>query len=171
MVQRDRRAAIALIRDLPFDNSQANLSTLRGSPAQDCAAGASGASALLVRGAIAQAMFQRDFRGAFGGEPRTGVQPVNMQLPIEAAPGGVETYRWADCVVRNEPIGTEQLLRSYIGSGEEAAAISRLQPYMSACMADGAQLTVRLIDLRSLFAQGAYNGSYRYWTGQLRVTR
>lgn len=174
MVQHDRRAAIALFRGLPLDNSQADLSALGRSRAQDCAGGVAGASAMMVRGAIAQALFVRDFRGAIGNDPRRGDPPADLGLADAVAVGGppaTEPYRWADCVVRNDPLSTERLLSSAIGSSFEAAAISGLRPYMSACMAMGAQISVRQSEMRSLFAQGAYHSSYRYWTGQLRNTR
>jgi hypothetical protein len=174
LVQRDRRAAIALFRGLPLDRSAADLSALAAGPARDCAGGASGASSMMVRGAIAQALFVRDFRGTMGHEPRPGLDPVDLGLDAAIAVGGppaTEPYRWADCVVRNDPAATERLLRTDIGSPQEAAAVSGLQPYMSACMAMGAQISVRQSEMRSLFAQGAYHNSYRYWSGQLRDAR
>lgn len=169
MVDRDRRAAVGLIRALPLDGSVADLSALRGSGASACAGAAEGASALLVRGAVAQALFLRDFR-AFGREPRAASILVNLDLPVESSPGGarsVELYRWADCVVRNDSAGTQRLLTSVVGSADEAAAVAGLQAYMSACMRAGSELQVRASEVRSVFAQSAYHTMYRYWTGQL----
>ena len=169
MVSLDRRAAVVLIQALPLDGQAADLSALRGSAASGCAGGAKGASAMLVRGAIAQALFLRDFR-AFGREPRVESGLVNLNLPVEPSAGGarsVELYRWADCVVRNDTAGTQRLLISTIGSGEESAAIAVLQAYMAACMRAGSQLEVRSSEVRSVFAQSAYHAMYRYWTGQL----
>jgi hypothetical protein len=168
MVAGDRRAAVALVRALPLDGQVADLSALRGSAA-DCAGPAQGASAMLVRGAIAQALFFRDFR-VFGREPRTETGLIDLGLPTESSPGGtrsVELYRWADCVVRNDGAGTQRLLVSAVGSGEENAAIAGLQTYMSACMRGGPQLQVRASEVRSVFAQSAYHAMYRYWTGRL----
>lgn len=169
MVDRDRRAAAMLIRALPLDGGVADLSALQGSRAGGCAGAAQGASAMLVRGAIAQALFLRDFR-SFGREPSMQIALVNLDLPVESSPGGtrsVELYRWADCVVRNDAAGTQRFLLSTIGSGEEDAAIAALQTYMSACMRAGSQLEVRASEVRSVFAQSAYHAMYRYWTGQL----
>ena len=164
MVQRDRRAAINLILTLPSDNSPANLSSLGSA-----CAGAEGATAMLVRGAIAQALFLRDFR-VFGREPRIEVTLVNLDLPVESSSSGsrsVELYRWGDCVVRNDGTGTQRLLLSAVSSADESAAIAGLQTYMAACMRSGTQLEVRASELRSVFAQSAYHAMYRYWTGQL----
>lgn len=169
MVRRDRRAAAALIRALPLDGGAADLSALRRSGARDCAAAAEGASTMLLRGAIAQALFLRDFR-YFGREPQMSVEIVDLNLPIESSPSGprtVELFRWADCVVRNDSDATQRLLRSAVGSADEAAALAALQTYMSACMRAGTRLTVRSSEVRSLFAQSAYFTMYRYWTGQL----
>lgn len=164
MVQRNRRAAINLMLLLPSDNSIADLSSFGGG-----CAGAEGASAMVVRGAIAQALFLRDFR-VFGREARQEVALVNLNLPIESSVSGSrsnELYRWGDCVVRNDGAGTQRLLASAVGSADQAAAIAGLQTYMEACMLGGTQLEVRASELRSVFAQSAYHVMYRYWTGQL----
>jgi hypothetical protein len=164
MVQRDRRAAVTLILSLPSDNSIANLAPFRGA-----CAGAEGASAMLVRGAIAQALFLRDFR-VFGREARAEVVLVNLGLPVESSVSGSrsnELYRWGDCVVRNDGAGLQRLLVSAVGSADESAAIAGLQTYMAACMRSGTQLEVRASELRSVLAQSAYHAMYRYSTGQL----
>lgn len=173
MVDRDRRAAAALILSLPLDGSAADLSALGRSGARDCVSGAQGASAMLVRGAIAQALFLKDFRG-FGREPRMETVLIDLNLPTETSLSGsrsVELYRWGDCVVRNDPPGTQALLESAVGSSEEMAAIAGLQTYMSACMRAGSQLQVRASEVRSVFAQSAYHAMYRYWSGELEPGR
>lgn len=172
IVGQDRAAAAALMRRLPLDDSAADLSPLQRSRARACAAGAAGASANMVRGAIAQELFLRDFR-SFGGEPRYPDRLVDLDLPVQgiSAPGGSgagDLYRWADCVVRNDPANVERLLRSPVGSTDEAGAIAAVQPYMSACFAAGAQVAMRASQIRGLFAQGAYFSMYRIWTGQLQ---
>lgn len=173
MVERDRRAAAALIQALPLDGGVADLSALTRSGARGCVAGAQGASVMVVRGAIAQALFLRDFR-TFGREPRTEIALVDLNLPVESSLSGtrgVELYRWADCVVRNDAAGTQRLLLSIVGSPEEASSIAGLQTYMSACMRAGSQLQVRASEVRSVFAQSAYHVMYRYWSGQLEGRR
>ena len=174
IVQQDRRSAVALMATLPLDDSRADLSRLRGRAAA-CAAPLAGAPSMQVRGAIAQALFLRDFRG-FAREPRDEWNIINLNLPVEATSGDprdrtTELYRWADCVVRNDAAGTDRLLRTGVGSAEESAAIAGLQDYMSRCMPAGAQLTVRPWEVRSVFAQSAYHTLYRYWRGQLRTAR
>lgn len=168
IVREDRDAAVALIRSLPLDGDAADLTMLRGDAA-DCVRGTDSAGVMAVRGAIAQALFFRDFH-RFGMQPQFGRRLANLNLPVESSTTtepAVDLYRWSDCVVRNDTVGTERLLRSTVGSGEEGAALEGLRNFMSACIADGAEIRVRNADVRSLFAQSAYNTMYRYWTGQL----
>jgi hypothetical protein len=174
IVDHDRNAANRLMAALPLDDSDADLSSLRGQAAA-CATRLAGAPAMQVRGALAQAMFMRDF-GSIRREvdPRHGF--INLNLPVQATFGGAhdrttQLYRWGDCVSRNDSIGTERLLRTEAGSPEEAAAVEGLRNYMAACMPNGVQLDVRLWELRSVMAQTAYHTLYRYWTGQLNATR
>jgi hypothetical protein len=173
LVRQDRRSAVALMASLPLDDSQADLSGV-GRAGAGCVRQLAGASSMLVRGAIAQALYLRDFRG-LSREPRDDRQIVNLNLPVEmfGAPRDRTTqlYRWADCVVRNDNAGTERLLHSAIGSPEESAAIAGLQTYMSSCMPTGERLAVRASEVRSLFAQSGYHALYRYWTGQLEGAR
>ncbi|HEV2817508.1 MAG TPA: hypothetical protein VGW40_09860 [Allosphingosinicella sp.] len=172
IVAHDRGAANRLMARLPLDETEADLSGLRGEAAV-CAARLAGAPSMQVRGALAQAMFMRDFgtirRDA---DPRRGF--INLNLPVQSSPAGtraIELYRWADCVARNDSASTERLLRTEAGSAEEATAIEGLRNYMAACMPAGMQLEIRLWELRSVIAQSAYHTVYRYWTGQLEAAR
>ena len=99
IVQQDRGAAQALMRTLPLDDSAAEIDALRG-PAQQCLEGAAGATGIDLRGAIAQALYLRDFRGRELRPVRAG-NLVSFELPVQASPRvprTVELYRWADCV-------------------------------------------------------------------------
>lgn len=174
IVDRDRGAANMLMGRLPLDESVADLSGLNAR-ATACAARLAGAPAMQVRGALAQAMFMRDF-GSIRREvdPRHGF--INLNLPVLANYGTArdrttQLYGWGDCVARNDALGTERLLRTEAGSPDEAAAVEGLRNYMAACMPTGVQLDVRLWELRSVMAQTAYHTLYRYWTGQLNATR
>jgi hypothetical protein len=159
---------------LPLDDSDTDLSGLTGRAAA-CATSLDGAPAMQVRGALAQAMFLRDFRTVRREvNPRRGF--INLNLPVQTTPGTendrtMQLYRWADCVARNDSRSTERLLRTEAASPEEAAAIEGLRNYMAACMPAGTQLDIRLWELRSVIAQSAYHTVYRYWTGQLEAAR
>ncbi len=169
LVVTDRGTAVGLLGSLPMEEGDADLSQLPERVARRCAQGLGTVASLHLRGAIAQALFFRDF-GGFGEEPRRSAPLVNLNLPAQSSPPGngmTELYRWADCVVRNDIAHTERLLTSTVGSNQEAAAIEGLRAFMSACAPAGQQLSVRPSDLRSLVAQSAYASMYRYWTRQL----
>lgn len=172
IVTRDRYAAVELLRSLPIDGDVADLSGL-SSTARRCAGSLTAADPLHLRGAIAQALFFRDF-GGFGMEPRRSAPLVNLSLPTQDTPGetrSVQLYQWADCVVRNDAGRTERLLASSVGSRAEAAAIEGLRDYMAACAPSSARFAVQPSELRSLLAQSAYHSMYRYWTDQLAPVR
>jgi hypothetical protein len=172
IVRADRNAAIALMRVLPLDADVADLSSLRGRAAA-CVDGIDDATALLVRGAVAQALFFRDFHRMLM-DPHVMLRMANLDLPVESSPPGtriVELYRWSDCVVRNDIPGTERLLRSEIGSEAETAAFEGLRNFMAACMPTGSQLSMQRWEVRSLLAQSAYHTNYRWITGQLQPNR
>lgn len=169
MVQRDRHAAVSLLGSLPIDSSPATLSGVPSALAERCGRGLTSVTSLHLRGAIAQALFLRDF-GSFGVEPRRSTPMVNLALPVQDSQSGdraVELYRWADCLVRNDAIHVERLLASSIGSRTESAMIEAMGDYMAACAPAGAQLAVQPGELRSVLAQSAYQSMYRYWTGRL----
>ena len=172
IVARDRGTAVNLLQTVPIDGDVADLSRVSGAAA-NCLDGLSSAEPLHLRGAIAQAMFFRDF-GGFGLEPRRSAPLVNIAIPTQDSPGTTRSerlYSWADCVVRNDATRTETLLESDIGSRAEGAAVERLRSFMAACAGEGSQITVQPAELRSLLAQSAYNSMYRYWTDQLRPVR
>lgn len=173
MVDRERHTAVGFLRAVPVDSEDADLSLLPDSLVERCASGLGSAKALHMRGAIAQALFMRDF-GGFGLEPRRSAPLVNLDLPVQDSPEGsvrTELYRWSDCVVRNDAHHTERLLQSSVGSRGEAAAIEGLRDFMAACAPAGSQLSVLPIEVRSLLAQSAYHSMYRYWTNQLDPVR
>lgn len=172
IVDNDRRTAVSYLQSLPIDEGEADLTLLPDSLTRRCARGLGAVDSLHVRGAIAQALFFRDF-GGFGIEPGRSVPLVNLNIPAQSSPpatGMAELYRWADCVVRNDIGHTERLLQSRVGSQSESAAIEGLRPYMQACAGEQS-LSVRPSDFRSLVAQSAYNSMYRYWTRQLDPVR
>ena len=173
LVQRDRSAAITFLQSVPVDSETADLSQLPPDLMGRCTPGLSRAKSILIRGAIAQALFFRDF-GGFGLEPARSVPLVNLQLPVEDSPEGslrVELYRWADCIVRNDADHSEKLMESRVGSPNEQRMFDLLRPYLQACAPAGTEFSVAPADLRGAIAQSAYHSMYRYWTRQLDPVR
>ncbi|WP_114950838.1 hypothetical protein [Sphingosinicella terrae] len=173
ILNEDRGEAVQLLRTLPLGDDEADLSPLADSPARTCVDAAAGTTAIMMRGALAQALFFRDFR-RFGRQPTRPERLVDLDLPVQDSAGGdypVDLYRWGDCVVRNDTRNTHALLTSQPGSSEETAALTTLQPFMAACHRGEGELTVRPSEARSVFAQAAYDIMYRYWSAELNARR
>jgi hypothetical protein len=172
-IARHRAAAAELLQILPIGGGVVGDEAQRIVASRGCDTSAlEGDAAILLRGAIAQELYLHDFR-EFGVEPRNRGAWINMALPVQADAdnsddANTRLYRWADCVVRNDTVRTERLFKTQPGSRQETQALQSMQPYMSACLDPDTQIAVASSELRSLFAQGAYHNSYRYWTGELR---
>lgn len=172
IVQHDRDAAVDLILALPLGRERSDASVLAANVGR-CGRAIGSVPAIHLRGAIAQALFFRDFRG-FGLQPSRSIPLVNLDLPVQdSAPGDTtnELYRLADCVVRNDGPHIEMLLATRPGSENEGRIMALLAPYLRACAPGDAELSLARSDLRSAIAQSAYQSMYRYWTRQLRSVR
>jgi hypothetical protein len=84
--------AVGFLQSVPVDSETADLSLLPQNIHQRCAEGVGSAKALLIRGAIAQALFFRDF-GGFGLEPSRAIPLVNLALPVQDSPEGIDPQR------------------------------------------------------------------------------
>ena len=172
LASRSREASAALLNVLPLGGGEIHPAQKEMINSVGCAGSSvPDDSAFLLRGGIAQALYNADFE-EFGVAPRNRPEWVNLRLPVEAEDtAGSKTdelYKWGDCVVRNDTQGVEALLRTPAGSRREAMTLGRMQPYMAACLSEGKSLAVAPYELRSLFAQAAYHSLYRYWSGELR---
>jgi hypothetical protein len=172
VVRSDRSVGVGLLQSLPL--SGPNL-TIPGtlSAAGQCAKAGGSVSPVALRGAIARALFLKDF-DRFMVEPKVANHLLaELKLPIDekaangADPQTVALYKFGDCVVRNEVMKIESLMRTPVGSGTEEKIFEYLAPMMAACQAKGTTIRVSPSTLRSLLAQSAYNVSWRYWKDQL----
>jgi hypothetical protein len=166
-----RSTAAGLMQSTPFDADLTEVASLP-EPARRCLSGATMVDVHHLRGAIAQALFFRDFE-TIGAEPRRSRALVSYDIPVQDSPAGsptVELFRLADCLVRNDSPHSEQLMSSPVGSTNQERAIQLLMPFMAACLGND-QLRVSSADLRSAVAQSAYHSMYRYWTRQIAPNR
>lgn len=103
--------------------------------------GKSRAEAILLRGAIFDALYRRDFGGAappasladvmpmrYGGKPSSDVVLATMLLGVFAV---------FDCAVRNDPRRAAAILAHPPESEQEAAAFAGLAPALSGCQPAG----------------------------------
>jgi len=165
VVRSDRMVGVGLLQSLPL--SGPNIALPGGlSAASKCAKAAGSVSPVALRGAIARALFLKDF-DRFMVEPQVAQHLlVDMQLPIdEKAAHGADAQTVA--LYKLGVMKIESLMRTPVGSGTEEKIFEYLAPMMAACQTKGTTIRVSPATLRSVLAQSAYNVSWRYWNDQL----
>jgi hypothetical protein len=168
VVKADRTAAVSLLGRLPLAGGEVEAGALPGK----CAGALPAGSALALRGAIANALFNSDIE-EFGMTPNRRISDLaDLDLPIESTasvdPRTASLYKLGDCVVRNEMERTANFLKSEPGSRLEMTFYDRMRPTMSACQTADARTAVNRGDLRSVLAQSYYSAASRYYKGQLK---
>ena len=170
VVEADRSAAITLFQRTPADSSMIDPRTAQTGGAVACGNNAAPMPAMQMRGAIAEALYYRDFREA-GMQPRRAAGDfATLNLPEGAAdPDGV--FAVSRCVARARFTVVDKLFAMPAGSRREHDFIVDLMPYFSACQPKGTQVSIRLGEIRALMAQSAYEGNVKYWANQTAAAR
>lgn len=105
------------------------------------------ASRLLLAGAIAERLIERDGR------------PLNIELAKAAARPAASTYSPTDsaamCVVRSVPDDVAKLFASDVASDGEKAAADAVQPVMARCL-NNPQVQISIDGLRAMLATAAF---------------
>lgn len=170
LVVADRGAALALFERLPLDSSMTDVDATRLGAGAKCVKGGLRASAMVMRGAVAEALYERDFREA-GLQPRRAIGDfARLGLPEGVADTG-GLFALGHCVARSAPFDVDKLFAAPPGSTREDNVIAALMPYFSACQPKGTEVALRRGQIRGLLAQSAYDVNVRYWTGQMRAAR
>ncbi|MBA3897574.1 MAG: hypothetical protein H0X36_10680 [Sphingomonadaceae bacterium] len=171
VVAADRGAALAALDSLPLDSSPSQLDAAQLRGAGKCAPAPVAGSAIMLRGAIVEALYKRDFV-EFGLHPhRVASDLAPVKIPERPAdPGG--KYALGACVSRSAPQLADALFATEPGSKREDNAMAPMLAYFTACQArfggGGAQTAMTRAEMRSVIAQGAYANSVRYWAGGMR---
>lgn len=176
-VTKDRAATAAAARKLPLNSDPATVDAASLHDAASCAKGAPvEAKSMMLRGAIAQALYRIDFRDA-GMEPRTPVRNfADLGWPAIGdkdphTDQGVALFKLADCIARNDVNNVDVLMRYPFGSDNAHKLLDKMQPYIQACFPKGATITVGRDTLHAAIAQGAYYASTRLWSGKLTAVK
>lgn len=167
-VQADRGAAQSTLDRLPFDSSQQRVEPASLGKGAKCATAPLAASSIVLRGAIVEALYERDF-GEFGMQPHRATGDF-ARLPVlegDADTGG--KFALAMCVARSNPVYTDKLLAAPVASTREDNVMAQLIPYFSACRAKGTDIKLTRREMRALIAHGAYATSVRYWNGEMHA--
>lgn len=172
-VAKDHDSAAATVRRLSLTGDEATVQPgWLGGGAECVKSGALVGPSVVLRGALAQALYFRDFK-EFGMRPRMapalladmGLPPVNDG--VDTSKPDVALARFGDCLARNVPEDTDKLLQSPVDSPLERTAIARIQPYFAGCYPKNARFNVNRSTLRGLLALSAYSASTRYWRGEI----
>jgi hypothetical protein len=172
-VSKDHDSAASVVRRLPLNSDEARIEAgWLGGGAECAKEGALVGPAVVLRGAIAQALYIRDFR-EFGLRPRLapallsdlGLPPVNDG--VDTSNPEVALARFGDCLARNVPEDTDRLLKSPVDSSIEHAVIAEIQPYFAGCYPKNSRFNASRSTLRGLLALSAYSASTRYWRGEI----
>ena len=119
----------------------------------------------LLRGIVAEAMFERDF-GALDARARRPavavfVAPSGDQLAglPRGAQHSVGMIAYARCVLDQAPQQTMALFRTAPGSAGEGAAFSALGPTLGPCLPEGMKVEFTRPQLRGALAEAAYRAA------------
>lgn len=118
---------------------------------------------ILLRGAVAEALYRRERRGLPTGEIDAAPELAAAD-PGKSPPAALS--RSARCVVRGNPGGVKALVEAKPGTGAETAALAALQPAYSACLAPGQKPEKHPLMLRGALAEAFY----LHWRGVLNPT-
>ena len=172
IVKGDRGSAISMLKTLPLTGGDVDWSSVSLGAAASCRTAATPpVTVSALRGGIAQELFKRDFV-EYGVQPQRAIYDLaKFDLPVEKNTMGAEDpaktlFLTADCVARSNPNGTEKLIKTDPGSGQELKAFEGLGPWLSACQGAN-RMAYGRTDLRSAIIQAAYHVSQRYWAGEM----
>ncbi|NML05064.1 hypothetical protein [Sphingomonas sp. G-3-2-10] len=128
----------------------------------------------LLRGTMAEALFERDF-SAIGGKPKNPVAALfaipamdafNQLAPISKLK--VAFLGFAQCVVAAAPKETVNLLRTEPGSASERTAFAAVAPALGPCLNDGMKIEFNRTQLRGALAEAAYRASVQARAGETK---
>jgi hypothetical protein len=116
-------------------------------------------SAILLRGAIAEALYNGD-----GVKPRaaSALPDAEPSQPFEQGSAMGIGRRVARCAVRREPRLAHEVLKWNIGAFGEERALRALKPVFIACLPPGERLQVARINIRALIAEELYRASVTF---------
>jgi hypothetical protein len=124
-----------------------------------CKAPATGAG--ILRGAVAEQLFQADF-GSIGSRARRDnievftVDMSELEELSDEAKKRIDYVAFGTCVAASDPQASSSVLSTSVESAEERAKLTQLVPQFASCLTEGEKFTFSRADLRSALAEGAY---------------
>lgn len=117
-------------------------------------------SSALYRGALFQALYEREFKRNgptdFSAVTDTGYRGL-YSTPLSAeARTAIALEQFGECVSRADPSGVQKLLRQRAGSSDEDDAINALRPKFAACIPKDQTIRFSPSILKGAVAEGLY---------------
>lgn len=154
------------LADVPVDSTRYErlFRNMFDSYGDECLSGMEGGrlsfSSGLFRGALFQALYEREFKENaptdFSAVTDTGyLQLYSSPLSAEARTA-LALERFGECVSRADPLGVRKLLRQRPGSSDEDEAINALRPKFAACIPRDQTIRFSPSILKGAVAEGIY---------------
>ena len=157
VVERARGAAGQLILAVPESAAAARIvnGAIRNRLDQ-CAWAWIHINGVLLRGIIAEALYESEFPSAPAPGPWIPVEPIAWPRGHETAPQLAPAYELGRCVVAADPPAVHHLLATEPFSSDEETHLQALAPLLAPCLDAGSTIELNRETLRALLAESLY---------------
>ncbi|HEX8621597.1 MAG TPA: hypothetical protein VF718_06460 [Allosphingosinicella sp.] len=161
LVRRAHGAAEKLLETTPESLAESNI---RWGPIRSrldqCSQMYMGATGVVLRGAIAQVLYEEKF-GARPPAPSPTAVPLAYDWPAtgQTAAQLATIYSFADCFVAAQPAGVRQLVLTAPGSAEESAALRALRPHFASCLVKDVTFNTNRETMRAVLTESLHRWS------------
>ena len=158
LIQFRPQAVIAFLK-LPVGSHEADVFTSRLSVSECLSEEQLSASRTAIHGALYISLYKQSYGRV---APSLSAEPIDYKSDIPAevsarATTYVAARRFAECVVRSDPIASRVLVLSQVGSTDERDAFARISPQLSSCLAQGTEIKFSKTILSGLIAEALYS--------------
>ncbi len=119
-----------------------------------------GLSTGLLRGALFQAVYDREFgkKGptSYASDLDTGYAATFGPNPSPEAISAIAMAQFGECIARADPAGVRQLLIATSASPSEKLAFANVAPRIGACLPQGQQFTLSRASVKGVLAESLY---------------
>jgi hypothetical protein len=161
VVRRAHGAAEKLLETTPESSAESNI---RWGPIRSrldqCSQMYMGATGVVLRGAIAQVLYEEKF-AARAPSAAPAVVPLGYDWPAtgETAAQLATIYSFADCVVAAQPADVRRLVLTAPGSDEESAVLRALRPNFPSCLVKDVTFNTNRETMRAVLTESLHRWS------------
>ena len=161
VVRRAHGAAEKLLETTPESVAESNV---RWGPVRarldQCSQMYMGATGVVLRGAIAQVLYEEKFAArAPVAKPTAVLRAYDWPKTGETAAQLATIYSFADCFVAAQPAGVRQLVLTAPGSAEESAALRALSPNFASCLVKDVTFNTNRETMRAVLTESLHRWS------------